>query len=173
MVRTLGELFGPGDTEMRTLKPSSAIVTIFFPVFLTSCAIPTFPTFTNYDRLELSDQQVATIENRWGCPWCIKQVSGADGILLYEVNRDRAKDRFKLTPGTYLVRIAYQATKIPRVSREGTAELRAGHVYAVKYITCLGSMVGLGACQGREARTSTVWIEDTATGEVIVGEKWD
>jgi hypothetical protein len=159
---------------MRRASRAFNVAVICFSLGVPGCALPTFPAFRNYDEQTLADQQVATIENRWGCPWCIDQLSGADGSLLYDVKKDGGMDPFKLTPGTYLVRISYQGPKIHPVSKEGTAELKAGHVYRVKNETCFGGPVlGLGACHGRQAYTATVWIEDIGTGEVVVGEKWE
>jgi hypothetical protein len=162
--------FGPSDAEMRRPNHVLILPAIFFPLALASCAVP---TFTNYRGLTLSDQQVATLGHGWGCAFCIEQISATDVQLLFDIKRDGSRDSFKLTPGDYLIRIAYQGPKIPRVFYESTVKLKASHVYRVKSETCFAfDVLAGGACHGRHAYTGTVWIEDTATGEVVVGEKW-
>jgi len=139
---------------------------------IASCAVP---TFTNDDGSTSSDQQAATIVNKsWACPFCVEQISAADGKLLYDRRRDGYMDPLKLTPGTYMVGIKLEAPK--RVAFQGTVDLKAGHVYRVKSETCfvpdsfVAAIFG-GPCRGR-GYAGTVWIEDTGTGEVVVGERW-
>jgi len=147
---------------------------VLLSLVIASCAVS---TSTSYSGSASSDEQVATISKDWGCSLCVDQILAADGQLLYDVRRDGRKDPFKLNPGIYLIRIAFQAPKIPRVSFQGTVDLKASHVYRVQNETCFawgvltGALFG-GTCRGRHGYTGTVWIEDAATGEVVVGEKW-
>ena len=142
-----------GKQKMRRPNHVCTLPVIFFPIALASCAVP---TFTNYRGLTLSDQQVATLEHGWGCAFCIEQISAADGQLLFDTKRDGSRDPFKLTPGDYLIRIAYQGPKVPRVFYESTVKLKASHVYRVKNETCfafdvLADSISGGARHGRHA----------------------
>lgn len=143
-------------------------------LFLTGCA--TLRIFTNYDSSTLSDDQVAILETK-GCLFCVKQISRADdGTLVYDAKKDGAAgpvNPFKLTPGSYSVQISYQWPKILTVTRQGTAELKAGHVYRVRQESCYIPGYLLGLCRGGKSYTGTLWLEDVATGNVLVGEKWE
>jgi len=164
---------------MRRRDRLAQIVAILFLITLSSCA---FPTFTNYDSLTLSDQQVAILKNRWGwstCAFCVRTFS-TEGFktLVYAARRDGEMTEFRLVPGKYEITYEHKSHKIPKVSRTDTVELKAGHVYRVKENSCydpdvlLAAIFG-GACRGRRSYTATVWIEDDTTGEVVAGEKWE
>ncbi len=131
------------------------IAAIFFLVFLSSCA---FPTFTNYEGLPPSDQQVAILEHSGFYSPVTIILRGEDGTLVYDASRDGTVATFKLTPGTYIIVYSYIGYKIREISRADTVELKAAHTYRVK-IKAKGGF-------------ATVWIEEATTGQVVAGEKW-
>jgi hypothetical protein len=161
--------------DRRTFTHLAALSCVIAPYSLlfTLVGCATLRTFTNYDSSKLSDEHVAILENK-GCLFCVKQISRVDdGTLVYDANKDGAASPIKLTSGTYSVQISEQWPKISMVTRQGTAELKAGHVYRVRQESCYIPGYVLGLCHVGHSYTGTLWIEDVATGNVLVGEKWE
>ena len=62
-----------------------------------------FSSFIAPDSAARSDQDVAIINNRWGCPFCVRSIRRTeDDILVYEASRDGQEVHpLKLMPGRY------------------------------------------------------------------------
>ena len=119
----------------------------------------------------MTDQQVAILNDRWGCGFCVVGIWSDKGQrLVYHVGRDGMAESFKLPPGTYIVEYTDMPYKIARVWRKDSVNLKAGHIYKAQRLTCY-NFPSYPACQGR-GYTATLWIEDETTGDIIAGEKW-
>jgi hypothetical protein len=131
-----------------------------------------FPTFKAYPGPERADQELAILENRWGCPFCVDRILGEldraqiDRPLVYSRPRDGEVASFKLVPGTYLIEYSFATPQISRVSRWDIVVMKAGHTYRVEQQSCFYS------CPGGGGPRRILWIEDRITGEVVAGYKW-
>ncbi|MGE0117475.1 MAG: hypothetical protein AB7S71_04695 [Dongiaceae bacterium] len=122
----------------------------------------TAPDMTAYQGPDLGDQQLAVVENRGDCPFCIVSIE-REGYLYFDASRDGLRKSVKLAPGAYEVTYEYRSYKTQAVRRSDTIELKAGHIYDVKRDVCYMF------CFDMPSYTTYLWIEDSATGQVVAG----
>ncbi len=141
-------------------------------VVVQGCAVA---EFRRDETVGMPDNELAIIYNRgFSCPFCIERIVDLNDDeditgLMYDIDRHLSYDPIKLRPGRYLIEGGRKPPKIPRASFSGEVTLRAGHTYRVVNDTCY---TPCAIFTGRGDYTSTIWLEDTTTGEVIAGHKW-
>jgi hypothetical protein len=93
----------------------------------------TVATFTNESSPSGATADVAIVDNRWSCPFCIRSISRPeDGAVIFEARKNGARDPLRLTPGSYVISAGYK-DPYSNVAADMTrnVDLRAGHVYTV------------------------------------------
>jgi hypothetical protein len=116
-----------------------------------------FSSFIAPDSAARPDQDVATINNRWGCPFCVQTIRRSeDGALVYEARRDgREVNPLKLAPGPHHISVAWWNVFAGKgASLESTLNLQAGHTYTVHLTT-------------RMFAPYKMWITDDTDGRVL------
>lgn len=144
--------FRAGSGAMRLLVGLALEVLI-----LSGC----FSSFIAPDSAARPDQDVAIINNRWGCPFCVRSIRRTeDDILVYEARRDgRNRNPLKLTPGRHQISVVWSYVEVWRGVRKGaslesTLDLQAGHTYTV-HLTV------------RAFAQDKIWITDDTEGRVL------
>ena len=77
-------------------------------------------------------------------------------------------NKIKLLPGKYFIRIADQVTSTGSGAASGNVELIAGRTYYVDSDAC----IGFAEYWCDKPRVTYVWMEDSMTGEVVLGERY-
>lgn len=135
----------------------------FLGLLLSAC----FGPLSGPGALNSPNEQIAILENRWGCPFCVDAIyldSPDKAIYIYDENeRIENWSSFRLMPGRYVIAYSHYAHR-RLIARADAVDLKPGHIYRVDLNLCLLP------CWGHSHHT--IWIEDRTTGEVVAGEKW-
>jgi hypothetical protein len=104
---------------------------VIFGLFVASGC--TVATFANYHGPARPNEDVAIINNRWGCPFCIRSIERAeDRAEVFDVQKTGAANPLRLTPGRYHIVAGYSDPFISsRAVMEDTIDLQPGHAYTV------------------------------------------
>jgi len=129
------------------------------------------PELELYEGATRTNQELATIDQGsgcWGCVKTIKRIGEEYPIYTPPANEPWAlnyPNKLKLLPGEYEIAISARSRKSTTASYTGRVNLKSGHTYHVLKDVCFG------LCFTVPSYTTFVWIEDSATGEVLLGTK--
>jgi hypothetical protein len=115
-------------------------------------------TFTNESSPSGTSADVAIVNNRWSCPFCIRWIRQEDGTTIFDVGKNGATDPLRLTPRSYVISAGYK-DPYSNVAADMTrnVDLRAGHVYTVHKSNTMVLMFG----------HFRVWITDDTEHRIV------
>jgi hypothetical protein len=129
-------------------------VLIGIALFVPACTVA---TFTNEERSNGTDADVAILNNRWGCPFCIGWIR-RDGTVIFDITKNGATDPLRLAPGNYVIFASYK-DPYSGIAAGMTRDvaLQAGHVYTVHKSNTAVLMFG----------HFRVWISDDTEDRIV------
>src|SRR5262245_60356895 len=74
-------------------------------LFVPGCTVA---TFTNEHDPSATNADVAIVNNRWSCPFCIGLIQQENGTVVFDVKKNGATDPLRLTPGNYVISAGYK-----------------------------------------------------------------
>jgi len=151
---------------------------ILAALLLTGCGVywnHAGPEVDAYEGPRLSDQEVAIIDHARGCFHCVELIRNAEtGDVIYDKDDGNSEfylgaNKIRLRPGRYFFSINEREYKSKPDSAEGYVDLIAGRTYSVDAESCIGFPCFWSS---KPDYTTFVWMEDTVTGEVVLGERY-
>jgi hypothetical protein len=125
-------------------------------LFVPGCTVA---TFTNSEGPARTNEEVATVNNRWACPFCIRWIQRSeDQVVVFDVQKSGAVNPLRLTPGRYVIVAGYDDPVLnSRASMHSTVDLQAGHSYTVHMSNTLIRMFA----------HSRVWMTDDTEDRIV------
>jgi len=127
-----------------------------------------------YEGPQRGDKELAVVIPDQGCWRCVIAIKhDGEEAPIYTASLETFAvndfpDKFRLLPGKYDFIIWHRVPGGGPVRAHGSVTLKPGHTYYVRYGTELYASKGRYL---RSRRFAVGWMEDAASGEVLLGEK--
>ena len=129
-------------------------------------------TLRTYQGPERPQDQLAILEGRLTTFTSVDGKSICIGFIACD-DPYRIITRVALLPGKHTISYGYHLIKTGFRGGTGVIDMKAGHVYVIKEDTCIlwcGFVASLSLTRGSPYK-GAMWIEDQATGEVVLGSR--